>query len=180
MMSAVGSHTPAHTLVSDASGHWGCGAFAGTSWFQVQWQTPSADYPIATKELIPIILAAIAWGKAWQGSTIKSLCDNAAVVAVINSRYSRDEQLMHLLRCLFYVEAKFQCHIIAEHIPGIQNTLADDLSRDRAFSFLSKAPHMDPHPTTIPPEVIPALMVTPPNWLFPTWTTSWGSTLSRV
>lgn len=180
MMSAVGNHLPAYTLTSDASGHWGCGAFSGSSWFQVQWNAKSADYSIATKELIPIILAAIAWGKRWQGSTVQAWCDNAAVVAVINSRYSRDEQLMHLLRCLFFVEAKFQIQIVAEHIPGHQNVLADDLSRDRVSSFLSKAPHMDPHPTTIPPEVIPALLAQPPNWLFPNWTTSWGSILSRV
>ena len=180
MMSAVGTHMPAHTLVSDASGHWGCGAFTDSAWFQVQWQTSSADYPIATKELIPIILAAIAWGKTWQGSTILARCDNAAVVAVINSRYSRDEQLMHLLRCLFFTEAKFQIQIIAEHIPGHQNVLADDLSRDRASSFLSKAPYMDPRPTPIPPDLIPALMASPPNWLFPNWTASWGSILSRV
>ena len=50
MMSAVGTHVPAHTLVSDAS-VW---AFTDSAWFQVQWQTSSADYPIATKELTPI------------------------------------------------------------------------------------------------------------------------------
>ena len=27
-------------------------------------------------------------------------CDNAAVVAVVNSKYSKDQRMMHLLRCL--------------------------------------------------------------------------------
>lgn len=34
---------------------------------------------------------------------------------------------------------------------------------------------MDPHPTTILPEIISALLARPPNWLLPNWTTSWGS-----
>ena len=158
---------PAHTLVSDASGHWGCGAFTDSAWFQVQWRTSSADYPIATKELIPIILAAIAWGKMWQGSTILARCDNEAVVAVINSRYSRDEQLMHLLRCLFFTEAKFQIH-------------ADNCRAHPRPSLKRHHIIMDPHPTPIPPDLIPALMASPLNWLFLNWTASWGSILSRV
>ena len=32
-------------------------------------------------------------------------CDNAAVVAVFNSRYSKDKRMMHLLRCVFFAEA---------------------------------------------------------------------------
>lgn len=61
-------------------------------------------------------------------------------------------------RCLSFVEAKFQFQRIAERIAGHLNSLADDLSRDCLPSFLSKATHMDPMPTSVPPQVIPALM----------------------
>ena len=27
------------TVTSDASGNWGCGAFSGDKWFQVQWNS---------------------------------------------------------------------------------------------------------------------------------------------
>ena len=37
MMLAVNKATPQITLTSDASGSWGCGAFAGSDWFQLKW-----------------------------------------------------------------------------------------------------------------------------------------------
>lgn len=37
-----------------------------------------------------------------------SQCYNSAVVTVINSRYSREDSLMRMLRCLFFIEAYFQ------------------------------------------------------------------------
>ena len=66
-------------------------------------------------------------------------CDNAAVVAVINSRYSRDDRLMQRLRCPFFVEARHQFQLTAVHVPGVENDLADDLSRDNLVSFRVKS-----------------------------------------
>ena len=37
------------------------------------------------KELIPIIVAAVIRGQNWKGGKILAHCDNAAVVAVLNS-----------------------------------------------------------------------------------------------
>ena len=39
--------------------------------------------------------AGAIWGRAWKGKLIICHCDNQSVVAVINSRYSRDDELMH-------------------------------------------------------------------------------------
>ena len=52
-------------------------------------------------EFLPILLACAVWGREWSGKLIHYHCDNMAVVEVINSRDSRDKELMHLLRCLF-------------------------------------------------------------------------------
>ena len=38
----------------------------------------------------------------------------------------RDPGLMHLLRCLFFLEASLQFELVARHIPGSHNTIADD------------------------------------------------------
>ena len=62
----------------------------------------------------------------------------SAVVAVLNSRYEQDRMLMQMLQCLFFNEAQCQCTIVASHIPGQHNDLADDLSRNWANIFLSK------------------------------------------
>ena len=88
------------TLVSDASGSWGCGAYFQDKWFQLEWAGNLKNAHILTKELVPIAIAAAIWGPEW--SDHRSQCDNAAVVAVLNSGNSRDPELMHHLRCLFF------------------------------------------------------------------------------
>ena len=45
---------------------------------------------------------AAIWGPDWFTRYIEVKCDNAAVVAVLNSGSSRDPELMHLLRCLSF------------------------------------------------------------------------------
>ena len=56
---------------------------------------------IALKELLPVLLSC--WGKEWSVEPIRCNCDNMAVVEVLNSGYSRDREMMHLLRCLFFI-----------------------------------------------------------------------------
>ena len=37
------------TVYSDASGGWGCGAFADELWFQLEWPPQAKDFSIAIK-----------------------------------------------------------------------------------------------------------------------------------
>ena len=90
---------------SDAAGSWGCGASWNLHWFQVQWDAQSLPLSITIKEMLPVILAAAIWGEQWHGKQAICYCDNQAVVAVLSSRTSREANLMHMLRCLFYIEA---------------------------------------------------------------------------
>ena len=106
-MSACAQPTATVELVSDASGSWGCGAFWGSRWLQVQWDESAVRRPIAAKELLPIILGAAIWGAQWKGLVVTCRCDNQAVVSTLLSRSSREEHMMHMLRCLFYIEAAF-------------------------------------------------------------------------
>ena len=87
---------PQVEMASDASGAWGCGAWHGTSWFQVQWDERSQDLLITAKELIPIILACAAWGEIWAGQQVTCHCNNQVVVECLRSRSSRNPMLMHL------------------------------------------------------------------------------------
>ena len=90
-------------LTSDAS-DWGCRAWWGTEWLQLQWDQQSCAYHINIKELIPVLIAiAIAvWGKFWLGRRVLCNCDNQTVVTALNHRYCREGNIMHLLRCLFF------------------------------------------------------------------------------
>ena len=54
--------------------------------------------------------------RKWRGCTVQILCDNAAVVAILNKNLSRDREIMHLLHCLAFITAKFQFLITESHI----------------------------------------------------------------
>ena len=151
-------------MASDASGSWGCGAWCGSSWFQYRWEDSSHHLNIATKELLPILIAGAIWGHEWQGCTVKTFCDNAAVVAVVNSRYSKDKNLMHLLRCLFFIEAQFQFRLSAAHIPGVHNSLVDDLSRNKLSAFKENMKTANDSPSIIPLPLLQGLLHTKLDW----------------
>ena len=59
-------------LTSDALGRWGCGAFCGREWFQLQWPERVQASNITVKELVPIVLAAALWGSGWKGKCVMS------------------------------------------------------------------------------------------------------------
>ena len=52
-------------------------------------------------------------------------CDNVSVVVAINGSYCRNNYMVHMVRCLFFLEAK------AAHILGVDNRLADAISRNQ-------------------------------------------------
>ena len=56
---------------------------------------------ITVKELLPIVVAIALWEDRWQGRTVCCRSDNAAVVSIINTRRSKDQLAMHLMRSLF-------------------------------------------------------------------------------
>ena len=87
---------------------------------------------IAAKELIPIIIGEVIWGKARKSGRVVAYCDNSAVVAVMNWRYDHDATaaLLPFSFLFFFVEAYVQFQISASHIAGLHNELADDLSRN--------------------------------------------------
>ncbi len=56
---------------------------------------------------------------------------------------------MHMLRCLFFIEAQNQFIIRVTHLAGAKNDKADDLSRGKTQSFLAKNINGNPSPTVI-------------------------------
>ena len=75
------------------------------AWFQLEWDNEICQKHIAVKELIVILTAVFVWGLLLHGKRVTSNWDNCAVVTVLNSRYSRDKDLVQLLCCLFFLEA---------------------------------------------------------------------------
>ena len=73
-----------------------------------RWPTQWEDVHITAKELLPIIVASAVWGHQWRGCSVRCQCDNAAVVAIVRLGSSRDQRVMHLMRCLFFFMAYYQ------------------------------------------------------------------------
>ena len=84
---------------------------------------------------------------------------NEGAVAVVNSGYSKNGQIMHLMRCLFFIVANYQILLMACHIPGAQNGAADVISRDNLPRFFSLLQVANPTPTPVP-DLLVALLVT--------------------
>ena len=170
---------PDITITSDASGTWGCGAWWGQRWFQLQWEDSIQHKHIAAKELIPILIALFIWGPHLHGKRVLSNCDNLAVVSVLNSRYSRDQDLTQLLRCLFFLEASFQFHLSASHISGTLNDCVDDLSRNRLSAFKAKVPHAQIYPSPIPSSLLQWLLHPKEDWTSPSWIQQFSTFLKK-
>lgn len=127
---------------SDASGSWGCGAVWEVQWIQVEWkELPSfAHATIAPKELLLIVVAMAIWGHVWSGSHVICHCDRMLVVAALTGGYCREESMAHMLRCSIFLEAKFDLTLSAVHVPGVENTLADAISRNNLDVFFDLCP----------------------------------------
>lgn len=170
------------TVVADASGSWGCGAFiTGTlEWFQVQWPPAWQGINIAAKELLPIVMAMGLWGQAWKGTCVQLRSDNQAVVAALRRRSARDSQMMHLLRCMFFFMAQFQFEYRVEHLPGKENRAADALSRDHLAEFHSLFPQAPHSPTTTPPALLEMLLDPSLTWTSPRWNSLFANILHKA
>ena len=103
MMAGVVKGRPQVVMTSDASGSWGCGAYLSSGeWFQLELSSSWDGIHITMKELFPIVIGAAVWGSQWKGVSVLCRCDNAAVVAIVNSGTSKVERAMHLMRSLFF------------------------------------------------------------------------------
>ena len=171
MRSVVTDEVPSEVMLSDASGNWGCGATWQGKWFQIKWSdaTRTKEWSIMPKELLPIVVAAVVWGKHWKGSVIKAMCDNMAVVASIRSGACKEKKAMHLMRCLAFVEARVPVTIVAEHIKGTENVVADALSRDRLDIARSSLLVLEREAEVLPGDLLEMLTTESQSWSEQGW-----------
>ena len=171
MMAGVVKGRPQVVMTSDASGSWGCGAYLSSGeWFQLELPSSWDGIHITMKELLPIVIGAAVWGSQWKGVSVLCRCDNAAVVAIVNSGRSKVERAMHLMRSLFFFLARWNVALECQHIPGVENGAADALSRNDLPSFQRLRPEACRAPTELPDKLLQALVVEQPDWTVTSWT----------
>ena len=136
-------------------------------------------FPIAVKELFPVVIATAIYGNQWSGKLVQFKVDNLAVVQVLQATYSQEPHLMHLVRLLVFFAAHFNFWFSASHIAGTDNSLADSLSRNNTQLFLSQVPQAVRHPSRIPPPLI-KLLECNLTWTTTAWTMLFRATLQQL
>lgn len=150
------SIAPDIDLYTDASSTLGFGGYHRGQWFAAPWPSnlptnEDADVSMAFRELYPIVVAAILWSEQWQRKRILFHCDNLATVQIIRKGRSKISQINLLMRQLTWLTLKHNFSIYAEHVPGVQNRVADALSRFQMETFRKLVPEAAPLPCTCPP-----------------------------
>ncbi|XP_060063752.1 uncharacterized protein LOC132544202 [Ylistrum balloti] len=127
------------------------GGIYGHKWFQGSFpedMTIAGErISMAFLELYPIVMACVLWGQEWTKKRIVFHCDNMSTVDIINKGRSKVSLIMKLMRKLTLVSAYYNFTVRAKHIPGIDNTIADAISRFQMTKFRRLAPWADPQPT---------------------------------
>ena len=153
--------TKAHDmcLFTDAAGSVGFGGFFQNQWFNEVWSPEllsenNDEMSIAFQELYPVVVAAMLWGHYWTRKRILFYCDNKAVVHIINKGRSKSLTIMRLMRRLVITAGIYNFTFVAEHVPGVHNSIADALSRFQMTRFRKLAPDAQKEPCQIPSEVM--------------------------
>ena len=129
--------------------------------------------------MIPVVIAAVVFGRNWGGHVVEFSVDNAAVVAVLNATFSSNLHLMHLTRLLVFFAEKFNFWFVSSHIPGSKNVAADALSMNYLSVFSTQVPQADHHPTQVPLLLV-SLLSQDNTWTCTSWIEQFSSILQQV
>ncbi len=101
----------------------GIGAFTSCGeWLQLKWPEVWRDIHITVKELLPVVMVVAIWGHKWKGKSVKYQCDNATVVAIINTT---SEKAMYLMQTAFFLLTYHDIRVWVQHLPGAENRSTD-------------------------------------------------------
>ena len=125
-------------MFSDASGSIGMGAICGKDWMYQKWDQefvrsskPSIEY----LELYSVTAAVLTWIHQFRNKRIILFCDNKSVVDMINYTTTSCKNCMVLIRMIVLKGLTENVRVFAKHVKGVDNNLADSLSRDKIAYF---------------------------------------------
>lgn len=134
-------------LYTDASGAHGFGAFFQGEWcaeaWPSSWREAGHCVNLALLELFPILVAMEIWGERLKGKRVRWLCDNLGVVQAVNRQTANSPPVVLLLRQFVLKCLLLNSHCTAVHVPGVDNNIADALSRFQWERFRELAPRAE-------------------------------------
>ena len=136
-------------IQSDAS-DLGYAAVFGNDWFFGEFSSEEKCLNITVRELYPIAISIAIWPHLFHNKFVLFLCDNEAVVHIINKQTSKDKTVMSVLR--FFVINCMKNNVLfrAKHVPGRENVLADYLSRLQVERAQEQYPNINHNPCNVP------------------------------
>lgn len=134
-------------LFTDASGSVGFGAYLGGSWCAACWPAGWAERGLLKNlcflELFPIVVAVFLWGAKLANRRVVFRCDNLGAVQALNKQSATSPEVVRLLRVLVLQCLKINLCFRAIHVPGVENVVADALSRAQWERFRQVAPEAE-------------------------------------
>ena len=102
-----------------------------------------------------IALSVGIWGSQMANRCIAFVTDNVALVSIVNQQTSKHKLVVILIRDLVLTALNYNHIFRARHIPGLNNTRADCLSRFQIARFKELSPQADELPTIVPKILLP-------------------------
>lgn len=150
--------TPRLELYTDACGE-GYGAHYGDRWFKGRWTAEELArakrktmLSMPYLEMRALVHAVQTWSNEWRHQQIMLRSDCAAAVYASNNLVSRDPDMQALARHLSTLACLRGFEYHTKHVPGIDNTIADALSRGCTLQELhALLPTANAAPDAAPP-----------------------------
>ena len=122
--------SPDQVLASDSC-LTGCGGHTPSGYFHCPFPSSilEQNLPIHCLELLAVLLSLKLWAHMFVGQRVLINCDNTLAVSALVTGKSKDLFMCSCLRdiCLLVCQHNFE--LSAVHLPGVENRLADSLSR---------------------------------------------------
>ena len=109
----------------------GCGGFYQGRYFHALFpdEILQSAVDINTLELMTLAVALKLWAPTFNRQKLVVACDNMQAVTAINTGRSSSQLVQRILRDIWFFEARFDFSVRAIHIAGVDNRIADHLSR---------------------------------------------------
>lgn len=95
------------------------------------WVETGVTKNITLLELFLVLVALAVWGVSFANRQILLHTDNKGVLYAVNCLSSSSEMVVRILRHIVWFCLRYNIWLKARHLPGVDNAIADSLSRFR-------------------------------------------------